>query len=672
MQRSEYVVNIVAHVNHGKTTFMDNMLEHAGVLSRAMAGEARLLDTRKDEIERGITMKISPFTIWANRTKITFLDTPGHLEFSSLTLSTFVVCDASVIVVDVLGGVTERLKGLVKKAEESKTGIVLFINKVDMLFSKHMEPGSIGHQIEKIVQDVQAVSQNSVGWAQKNLIIGSAKDNWAISGMSDPKCLLKNRSSERVCLSLKQAVSLLCQMYAADSTQKEALYARAGLEGRKKRDAKSFPKDLLSHIFNFFHTVSTAIVESTSPKPLYAPQGVSIPEEVIGVVCTNTLVDGVITAIARTVHNKSVCVGSVLQIQEPEGGVSEGTVESTLLFVQDNQRFDKQAGLIGVQGVSCKKRGLIVTKKTEETESFLKTLPWTEFSPVFTDVLLPSPDLFQEVVQRIELLSQCEPGIHCSVTPAQEIVIQSDGELQLDKIKTDLEEFQFTTKERSERYMETVERGEGVVCAKNMQCAVSFTGIEIGTQVSSKAKKMFGRLCYVEHTEDTPGELLRAVSSLLQQGPYLREPCDKILVKITPVQESCSSDMDSELPEKTSSLQEIYMQSAPRLITTYATLTINIPSECMKKSSIAASKMHAKVLNTEYAEDTASVQIRIPVKELRAFIKELRTLSRGECDVFLDKEVEYAVPESRVYEDAMAETVREEKGLFRKERIEDR
>lgn len=672
MHRSEYVVNIVAHVNHGKTTVMDNVLEHAGVLSRSMAGEARLLDSRKDEIERGITMKISPVSVLVKDAKITFLDTPGHLEFSSLTVSTFVVCDISVIVVDVLSGVTERLKGLVRRAEEGGASIVLFINKVDLLFSKHTAPDSIGHQIEKIVQDVQSVARTEIGWAQGTILVGSAKDNWAISGLSDAGPLLKKPGA--AALSLKQTVGLLSQVHGSSEVQKAVLYERAGLGQPEKGRARQFPKDLLARVFGFFGALHGAVLAARLPASCYSAELASVPEEVVGVVCSNTLVGETVTAVVRTVKNRVVALNDALVVQEPEGAVTAGTVEKLVLFLQREMSLERGAGLVGVQGLNCQKRGVVVTRVTEQTTRFLESLAWAEFCPVFTDVILPAPGAFAEVARRMALLSRCEPGIYCQLTERQEIVVQSDGELQLDKIKADLEGLPFTTREKSERYMETVESGEGVVQSRNSRWVVSFAGLPLSGEavaVPPGAEQMFGRGCYVRCAEETPGEIVRGISSLLQQGPYLHELCDRMVVSVRPLLDGGEVGADpngvnSAVPQ---SLAKIYLQAGPRVLTTYTELTVSIPSEHMKKASIAASKAHAKVRGTEHTEESAELRISMPVRELREFIKELRTLSRGECDVFLDKTVRFAVPDSRMYEDALAERIRDEKGILQKERI---
>nr|CAI6753286.1 CIC_HP1_G0046810.mRNA.1.CDS.1 [Saccharomyces cerevisiae] len=92
-------MSVIAHVDHGKSTLTDSLVQRAGIISAAKAGEARFTDTRKDEQERGITIKSTAISLYSemsdedvkeikqktdgNSFLINLIDSPGHVDFSS-------------------------------------------------------------------------------------------------------------------------------------------------------------------------------------------------------------------------------------------------------------------------------------------------------------------------------------------------------------------------------------------------------------------------------------------------------------------------------------------------------------------------------------------------------------------------------------------------------------
>ncbi|KAG8232346.1 hypothetical protein J437_LFUL008814, partial [Ladona fulva] len=130
---------IMAHVDHGKTTLADSLVANNGIISPRMAGKLRYLDSRRDEQERGITMKSSSIALYhvigkeSKEYLINLIDSPGHVDFSSEVSTAVRLCDGAIVVVDVVEGVGPQTKVSLKQAWEENIKIILVLNKLDRL-----------------------------------------------------------------------------------------------------------------------------------------------------------------------------------------------------------------------------------------------------------------------------------------------------------------------------------------------------------------------------------------------------------------------------------------------------------------------------------------------------------------------------------------------------------
>src|SRR5271165_1861733 len=145
---------IIAHIDHGKTTLSDRMLEMTGTIEERDKQD-QLLDSMDLERERGITIKAHPVTMKylaqdGNTYRLNLLDTPGHVDFAYEVSRSLAACEGAVLVVDAAQGVEAQTVANVHLALKQKLTIVPVINKVDL-------PNADVPTVKKQLEDILAI-----------------------------------------------------------------------------------------------------------------------------------------------------------------------------------------------------------------------------------------------------------------------------------------------------------------------------------------------------------------------------------------------------------------------------------------------------------------------------------------------------------------------------------
>ena len=189
-------IAICAHIDHGKTTFSDNLLAGAGMLSETLAGKQLALDFHEDEKERGITIDSAAVSMVHNFNGkdhlINLIDTPGHVDFGGDVTRAMRAVDGSIVLVDAVEGIMPQTETVLRQSLKERVKPILFINKVDRLIKElKLTPDKMQKKFIKIIIalnkfiDKLATDDLLKSWKVNvedgSVCFGSAFHNWALS-----------------------------------------------------------------------------------------------------------------------------------------------------------------------------------------------------------------------------------------------------------------------------------------------------------------------------------------------------------------------------------------------------------------------------------------------------------------------------------------------------------
>ena len=173
-------IAIIAHVDHGKTTLVDQLLKQSGVFRANQEVQERVMDSNDIERERGITILSKNTAVFYKDTKINIIDTPGHADFGGEVERVLKMVNGVVLVVDAYEGPMPQTKFVLQKALELNLSVIVCINKIDR---PEARPEEVIDETLELMMDLDASDEQ----LDCPFIYASARAGFAKFNIDDPE-----------------------------------------------------------------------------------------------------------------------------------------------------------------------------------------------------------------------------------------------------------------------------------------------------------------------------------------------------------------------------------------------------------------------------------------------------------------------------------------------------
>ena len=173
-------IAIIAHVDHGKTTLVDELLKQSGVFRANQEVQERVMDSNDIERERGITILSKNTAVFYKDVKINIIDTPGHADFGGEVERVLKMVNGVVLVVDAFEGAMPQTKFVLMKALDLDLPVIVCINKIDR---PEARPDEVIDEVLELFMDLDASDEQ----LDCPFVYASARDGYAMLSLDDER-----------------------------------------------------------------------------------------------------------------------------------------------------------------------------------------------------------------------------------------------------------------------------------------------------------------------------------------------------------------------------------------------------------------------------------------------------------------------------------------------------
>jgi len=697
-------IDIAAHIDHGKTTFSDNLLAGCGMMSEELAGKQLVLDYDEQEQARGITINAASASMVHNfRGKeylINLIDTPGHVDFGGDVTRAMRAVDGCIVLVCAVEGAMPQTETVLRQALREKVKPVLFINKVDRLINElRVTPEEMQQRFIKIITKFNELLNKTVPdefkgkWNVKpedgTVAFGSAFYNWATSVpyMKKSGLTFKNIYD-----------------YCNNNNQKEL--------------AKKSP----------IHEVILDMVVDHLPNPAVA-QKYRIPHiwhgdinSPLGKSMTETNENGplslMITKIIMDPHAGEVAIGRMYsgKIQRGQevyviGMPKVNRVQQVNLMVGADRipvDYVSAGNIVAATGIRDAIAGCTVTDNPE-AEPFEKIVHVSE--PVVT-VAVEAKNMkdLPKLIEVLRIISKADPSITVNINQETgENLMSGMGELHLEiteyrirvEHKVDIitsepivvyresiskkspTKFEGKSPNKHNRfYIEVEPLPENIIKAiynneipenvRKFKNEVLKKLQELGMDKET-AKGVFGLKGLNLITDVTKGiqylfetrELIKeAFDEVMKSGPTASEPCQGLLVKLVDAklhEDAIHRGPAQVIPAARNAIYGAITIAGPILLEPIQKVFISTPQDLMGDASRELNQRRAQVKDMQTEKDMVNIDAKAPVAEMFGFASAIRSATGGR--VLWNTENMGFEPLPKQLQTEVVKQIRERKGL---------
>jgi len=664
-------IAIAAHIDHGKTTFSDNLLAGAGMLSEETAGKQRALDFHDDEASRGITIDSASVSmihnVEGNDYLINLIDTPGHVDFGGDVTRAMRAVDGCIILSCAVEGVMPQTETVVRQALKELVKPTLFINKVDRLIKEvKLTPEEMQNRFIKIIDHVNELIEHiapegykekwKVGVGEGTVAFGSAFHNWALSF---PYMKAKG-------ITFKEVID------AYENDNYKALAKKAPLhEVVLAMTVKHHPNPVDAQKYRI-PKIWHGDIESKEGKDLMACD----PQGEVAFVPIKIVVD----KHAGEVAAGRLFSGTLKQGDEVHMALAKRNVRIQQVSVYKGaQRIivdEVTAGnIVGVVGLKDVMSGETVSKSMIEPFEAIKHL----FDPVVTKSIeaTKAADL-PKLVEVLKQVAKEDPSIKIEINEQTgESLMSGMGELHLEiienRIKTE-KGLEVKTSPPIIVYRETVSKesdvvegrspnkhngffikvepledeiyeairsgdlSEGRVKKKNVELVKLFQDLGWSGDDARNVKDIYKGNLFVDETrgEVHIGEVIEMVldafEMVMDQGPLAREPCMKMKVSLMDIklhEDAIHRGPAQVYPAVREAVKGAMQKASPALFEPLQVHVIEMPDKFLGTVTKLVGGKRGQMLNVDQEGSTAQMKAKLPVAEMIGWSNDLRSATEG-------------------------------------------
>lgn len=595
-----HVVSVIAHVDHGKTTLLDNILSYTKTISSISAGTLRYLDSRIDEQERGITLKLSFFQ--AN--DYVFIDTPGHMDFESLIECSSLLCDSFIFIVDVNEGITPRTLFLLNWMKHKEC--VLVLNKIDKMINKEM--------YSNIVQIIESMNvfleRDYFSWEKNNIIIASSILLYGINRKVFERIKPEN--------TLKDAITFVFLMFSdcqESKSKKEKLLDFLSKKNIHFTNMKQlFP--LSSAILESLEILKCKTIRSFDLNRIAVNSSLSINEieDAIGICPYAIKMNDTKLFIVKLYEDLSKD-SELLCMNDHES--REAVVKKLFLFKNDaveEINTPKAGSLVAIQA-NFPRNCLLYSKKVKNVRPVLyKTKPF------YTETIAAT----EEMKEKIKDLSSNEPILHSKINKFDQIELFCEGKMHFEKIACDLNQS-----------FQKITNTNHLYESPGNSSDISFQEQDFHFSIKISSNEQFSNQIQIvcdniddKNVQITENEMRNAISIFLGKGGCLL--FEKISFAKIEVKFSGYSHR-SIFQDFLKSLNKVYSDSEPIPVVSYYSIKLFVFEDLLGKCYKLLSRFQYKLTNENYDEQNSFFEIEFLIRKdlFNQFHDELKDITRG-------------------------------------------